>query len=113
MKQRIKKILHDRCITATAAIAETGLSRNAFYLYQEKNYPIYSRFILKHSGDFIFTPEKFNKAIDKSGLTQLQLWDKINIHNVTLSLFLSGKKRPSRAAGDYDSVRLFCKEFGV
>lgn len=111
MKQRIKKLLYNCCITSTAAIAETGLSRNAFYLYQEKNYPIYSRFLLMHSGDFVFTPEKFNEAFTLSGLTQLELADKIDIHNVTLSLFLSGKLRPSRASGDYFGVMGFCKEY--
>lgn len=108
MEQTIKKILHDCCITATCAIKETGLSRNAFYLFQDKNYPAYENFIEAHKSDFVFTSDVFLSAFQKSGLTQLELSDKLDIHNVTLNLLLNGKKRPSRASGDYDKIRIFC-----
>lgn len=111
MKQKIEKTLYDCCITASAAIKEIGISRNAFYKFDEKNNSNYYKFILSHSGDFIFTPEKFEAALAKSGLTQLEVADKTGIHNVTLNLFLHGKMRPSRASGDYDAVRGFCKEY--
>jgi hypothetical protein len=109
MKEIINKFMADRCITATVAIKETGLNRNAFYLYNEKNYPAYKKFMKSHENDFVFTSEGLMAAFKKSGLTQLELSDKLNIHNVTLNLFIHGKLRPSRASGDYDKIRGFCQ----
>lgn len=107
MKNKIKEILYNCCITASTAIKETGLSRNAFYLYKQKDYPKYEAFIKAHHNDFVFTSEGLKVACKKSGLTQLQISDKLEIHNVTLNLFIHGKMRPSRASGDYYKLRDF------
>lgn len=105
MKDFIKSI----CITASEAIKEMNISRNAFY--SDKVLPEYELFKEAHKDDWIFTPEKFQDAIKKSGLSQYKVSLETGLHYVTINIFLKGKRRPTRSTGDYQAIKDFCEKW--
>lgn len=110
MRKKLDKLLDEACITRTQAIKDIGISRNAFYT-DKINCEATEAFINAHQSDWKYTPEKFFRAIEKSGKTQLAISEKLEIHNVTVCEFLKGRQRPTRATGNYQAIRDFCRKW--
>lgn len=106
MNAQLKQLLYDKCITATAAMAEMNMNRNKFYECESD--PRIDKFIESHQDDWTFSPETFLAALDKAGLPQLQFANQYGIHFVTVNLYCKCKQRPSRTTGDYEVIKRFC-----
>lgn len=108
MKDKLKKLLYDCCITSSAAIKEIGISRNAFYSEKVGSHPGTSKFIETHKNDWKFSPQILKDSVIKSGKSQTAICEEIEVHLVTFNNFIKGKLRPTRATGDYEKVMNFC-----